>query len=136
MTRAFEKMKVACKEPGTTKAHWRDWMSNSTWLLLKQHTPLHRAGQLRWSEGQRMQRAIHAALKRDCAARTAQVGESIVAKLAEGNVYEAFRHLKGWYWEASETQVRPCFQTMERQTLERFKLYWRHNSPGPPHHHR
>jgi hypothetical protein len=37
-----------------------------------------------------MQRAIHAALKRDCAARTARIGKSIVAKLAEGNVHEAF----------------------------------------------
>jgi hypothetical protein len=132
MTRTFEKMKVTCKESGTTKAHWRNWMSDSTWLLIKQCTSLRRAGQLDQSEGQRMQRAIHAALKRDHAARTAQVGESIVAKLAKGNVHEAFRHLKGWYREASETQARPCFQTMERQTLERVKLYQRRNLPGPP----
>ena len=83
-------MKVACKEPGTTKAHWRDWMSNSTWLLIKQRTSLRQAGQLRRSEGQRMQRTIHAVLKRDRAARMAQVGKSIVAELAEGNVHEAF----------------------------------------------
>jgi hypothetical protein len=38
-----------------------------------------------------MQRAIHAALKRDRAARTARIGETIVAKLAKGNVHEAFR---------------------------------------------
>ena len=65
-------------------------MSDSTWLLIKQRTSLRRAGQLRRSEGQRMQRVIYAALKRDRAARTAQVGKSIVAKLAEGNVHEAF----------------------------------------------
>ena len=69
-----------------TKAHWRDWMSDSTWLLIKQRTSLRRAGQLRQSEGRRMQRAIHAALKRDHTARTAQVGELIVAELAEGKV--------------------------------------------------
>jgi hypothetical protein len=79
-----------------------------------------------------MQRAIHAALKRDRAARTAQVGGLIVAKLAEGKVHEAFRHLKGWYREASETQARPCFQTMEWQTVERVELYRRCNAPGPP----
>jgi hypothetical protein len=107
-------------------------MSNSTWLLIKQCTLLRRAGQLHRSEGQRMQRAIHAALKKDHAARTVQVGNSIVAELAEGNVHEAFQHLKGWYWEASKTQARPCFQTMERQTLERVKLYRRCDSPGPP----
>ncbi len=95
MTRAFKKMKVACEEPGKTKAHWRYWMSDSTWLLIQQRTSLPRAGQLRRSEGQRMQRTIHAALKRDHAACTAQVGKSIVAKLAKGNVHEGFRHLKG-----------------------------------------
>ena len=35
LTRAFEALKATCKEPKTTKAHWRDWMSNSTWLLIK-----------------------------------------------------------------------------------------------------
>jgi len=79
-----------------------------------------------------MQRAIHAALKRDRAAHTAQIGESIAAKLAQGNVHEAFRHLKGWYREASETQARPCFQTMEWQTEERVELYRRRDSPGLP----
>ena len=84
MTGAFEKIKVASEEPETTKAHWRDWMSNSTWLLIKQRTSLCRAGQLCRSEGQRMQCAIHAALKKDRTARMAQVGESITANLAEG----------------------------------------------------
>jgi hypothetical protein len=133
LTRSFEALKATCKEPETTKAHWRDWMSDiSTWLLIKQRTLLRWAGQLRQSEGRCMQRAIHAALKRDCAARTAQIGESIVANLAEGNVHEAFRHLKGWYREATETHARPCFQTMERQTEERVELYRRRDSPGLP----
>jgi hypothetical protein len=132
LTRAFEALKVTCEEPEITKAHWSDWMSDSTWLLIKQHTSLRQAGQLCQSEGRRMQHTIHAALKRDRAARTAQVGESIIAKLAEGNVHEAFRHLKGWYQEASETQARPCFQTMERQTVERVELYRRRDSPGLP----
>jgi hypothetical protein len=132
LTQAFEALKVTCEEPETTKAHWCDWMSNSTWLLIKQRTSLRRAGQLRQSEGRRMQRAIHAALKRDRTVRTAQVGELIVAKLAEGKVHEAFRHLKGWYREASETHARPCFQTMEWQTVERVELYRRCNAPGPP----
>ncbi len=84
------------------------------------------------AEGQHKQRAIHAALKRDRAARMAQVGELIVAELAEGNVQEAFRHLKGWYRNASKTQAKPWFHTMERQMLERVALYWQRDSPGPP----
>ena len=74
LTRAFEALKVTCKEPETTKAHWCDWMSDSTWLLIKQRTSLHRAGQLWQTEGRRMQRAIHTALKRDREARTVQIG--------------------------------------------------------------
>jgi hypothetical protein len=46
MTRAFEKLKVASKEPEAMKAHWRDWMSDSTWAMIKQRTLLKRAGQL------------------------------------------------------------------------------------------
>jgi hypothetical protein len=68
LTRAFEALKVS-EEPETTKAHWRDWINDSTWLLIKHRTSLRRAGQLRQSEGRRMQHAIHAALrKRPCSA--------------------------------------------------------------------
>jgi hypothetical protein len=134
LTKALKELKATCKEPETTKHNWRDWMSNSTWLLIKQRTSLRRVGQLHKSEGQRMQHTIHAALKKDCAARTAQVGKSIVAKLAEGNVHKAFRHLKGWYRSATETQARPCFQTTEKQMMEHVDLYQRRDSPGlPPH---
>jgi len=79
-----------------------------------------------------MQRTIHAALKKDHAARMAQVNKSIVAKLTEGNVHAAFHHLKGWYWSATKLQVRPCFQTTERQTMEPADLYQRLDSPIPP----
>jgi hypothetical protein len=66
-----------------------------------------------------MQRTIHAALKADHTARTAQVNNSIV-------------HLKGWYQAATETQAWPCFHTMERQTAERVNLHQQRDSPGPP----
>jgi hypothetical protein len=132
LTLAFEVLKATCKEPTTTKPQWRDWMHDNMWLLIKRRTSLRRAGRLRQSEGRRMQHAIYAALKKDCAARMAEVGELIIAELAEGNVHEAFRPLKGWYREASETQGKPCPQTMERQTAERVELYRRCNSPGLP----
>ena len=90
---AFKKLKAACEEPKKMNAHWRDWMSDSTWAMMKQRTSLRRAGQLRRAEGQCMQRAIHAALKRDRAPHTAQVGKLIDTDLAEGNIHEAFRHL-------------------------------------------
>ena len=132
LTNAFEGLKATCKEPTTAKHHWRNWMSDSMWLLIKQCTSLRRAGQLHRCNGQSMQCAIHAALKKDRAACTAQVGESIIAKLAERNVHKAFCHLKGWYWSATKMQAQPCLHTMEKQMLERVNLYRRHNSPGPP----
>ena len=52
--------------------------------------------------------------------------------LADGNVQKAFHHLKGWYRAATETQSKPCYHTMEHQTLERVDLYVRRQSPGNP----
>jgi hypothetical protein len=46
LTRAFEALKVTCEEPEMTKAHWRHWTSDSTWLVIKQRTSLRRAAQL------------------------------------------------------------------------------------------
>jgi hypothetical protein len=79
-----------------------------------------------------MQRQIGALLCKDRADRTERVGTLIESKLTGGNVQEAFRHLKGWYRAASETQAKLCFHTMERQTLERVDLYARRLLPGDP----
>ncbi len=79
-----------------------------------------------------MGRRIWDALGGDCRARTARVGNSIEAKLAGGNIQEAFHHLKGWYRAASETTIRPFPQTMVKQTAERIELYMRRDPPGEP----
>jgi hypothetical protein len=94
-TTAFIALQATCKDPEEVKRHWLNWVSDETWLLIKQRTSLRWAGWLRRCVGQRMQRAIYALLKVDRTACTAQVGKPIVANLAEGNVHEAFRHLKG-----------------------------------------
>jgi hypothetical protein len=60
------------------------------------------------------------------------VRAAVETELARGNVQEAFRHLKGWYRAAMETQAKPCYHTMECQTLERVDLYVRRESPGDP----
>ncbi len=132
LTTVFEALKATSKEPEAAKCHWHDWVSEGTWLLIKQCMSLQQAGQLRWCVGQRTQCTIHAALKADRTARTAQVGGSIVADLAKGNTHEAFHHLKGWYRVAIETQAQPCFHTMERQMVERVDLYQQRDSSGPP----
>ncbi len=56
----------------------------------------------------------------------------VEAELAGGNVQEAFRHLKGWHQATPETQTKPCYHTLERQTLERVDLYALRESPGDP----
>jgi hypothetical protein len=77
-----------------------------------------------------MKREIHGVLKADKRQLTADGGERIVSELGAGNVQEAFRHLKGWYRAASETQAAPCPQTMERQTDKRVELYARRAAYG------
>ncbi len=60
------------------------------------------------------------------------VGAAVEAKLARGNVQEAFCHLKRWYRAATEMQAKLCYHTMEHQTLERVDLYAWRESPGDP----
>jgi hypothetical protein len=86
---AFVVLQATCKDPEAAKRHWRNWVSDKTWLLIKWRTSLHRMGRLHWCVGQRMQRAIYALLKVDHAARTAQVGKSIVTNLAKDNKHKA-----------------------------------------------
>ena len=93
------------------------------WKLIAKRTSLLRSGKIGQAAAWRMKRKVQMALKVDKSWLTAKVGESIVLELSKGNVQEAFRHLKGWYWTASETQARPCHQTMEWQTIERKELY-------------
>jgi hypothetical protein len=62
-----------------------------------------RSGKIRQAAARRMQREVKAALKVDKSHLTDKVRERIVSELWEGKVQEAFRHLKGWYWNASET---------------------------------
>ncbi len=93
---------------------------------------LHRSGHLCQLGGRRLSRRIRASLTQDQVDRTAKVGSTIEAEIAGGNVQEAFRHLKGWYRTATDTQAKPFYHTMERQTSERVDLYVRRQSPGAP----
>jgi len=94
-----------------------------TWKLIRKRASLLRSGRIRQTAARRMKRKVHVSLKEDKRRLTAEVGENIVSELVKGNVQEAFRHLKGWYRNASETQARPCHQTMECQTNKRVELY-------------
>jgi hypothetical protein len=79
-----------------------------------------------------MDRQIGVSLQKDWTDRTAKVGAAVEAELARGNVQEAFCHLKGWYRAATEMQAKPCYHTMECQTLKQVDLHARRESPGDP----
>ncbi len=105
------------------KRKYGDWVLVATWQLIKHRSMLRRSGHLCQVGGRRLSRRIRASLTQDRVDRTAKVGSTIEAEIAGGNVQEAFRHLKGWYRSATDTQAKPCYHTMERQTSERVDLY-------------
>jgi hypothetical protein len=107
------------------KRPWNDWISAETWRLIAHRAMLRCTGRLCQTGGHWLHRQIGAALCKDWRDQTASVGKNIVAELAGGNVQEAFCHLKGWYRAAMETQSKPCYHTMERQTSERVDLPYR-----------
>jgi hypothetical protein len=122
-TMVFNALAAKCIDPKPMRKQGKDWMSKATWCLIAKRASLLQSGRIRQDATRRMKREIEAPIKADKQKMTAKVGDSIVAELAKGDVKEAFRHLKGWYRKATETQARPCQQTMERKTDKREELY-------------
>jgi len=122
-TALFDALAAKCVDPKPTRAPGKNWISEGTWKLIRKCASLMRSGKIQQDAAQRMQREVKAVLKANKSRLTAEVGERIVLELREGKVQEAFGHLKGWYRNASETQAKPCHQTMELQTDKRVELY-------------
>ncbi len=122
-TMAFAALAAECVDPKSTRKQWKDWMSKETWRLIAKRVSLLRSSHIRQDTTRRMKREIKAAIKADKRKLTAKVGNLTVAELAKGGIKEVFRHLKGWYRQAADTQARPCRQTMEHQTDKREELY-------------
>ncbi len=109
-----------------------DWILEESWRLIAHRAMLHCTGHLCQTRGHCLHRQIGISLRKDQADRTSRVGTMIESELTGGNVQEAFCHLKGWYWAASEMQAKPCYQTLKHQTLELVDLYARKDLPGNP----
>jgi hypothetical protein len=122
-TTAFDTLAAKCINPKPTWKPGKDWMSEATWHLIAKRASLLQSGRIGQDTTWRMKREIKATIKADKQKLTAKVGNLILAELAKGDVQEAFRHLKGWYWKAADMQARPCQQTMECQTNKREELY-------------
>jgi hypothetical protein len=103
-----------------------------SWRLIAHRAMLCRTSRLCLTGGHRLHCQIGPSLRKDQADWMSRIGTMIKSELMGGNVQEAFCHLKGWYWATSEMQVKPCYQTMERQTLVQVDLYTRRESPGKP----
>jgi len=131
-TTTFDALAARCVDPKEKKKRspGKDWISEGMWKLIAKCASLLRSGKIRQAAARRMKREVQAALKADESRSTAEVGENIVSELSSGNVQEVFRHLKGWYRNASETQARPCHQTMECQTDEQVELYAERDACG------
>ena len=132
MTTTFEKLRALCDKPDPKKRPQNNWISEDTWKIVWNMTMLRTLGRLTSAGRRSMKRAMWASLANDCRERTKRVGKSNRAKLAKGDAQEAFRHLKGWYRDTSETEAWPCKQMMERQTEERVELYRKRVSPRAP----
>jgi hypothetical protein len=122
-TLAFDTLADKCVDPKPMRKPGKDWMSKGTWRLIAKWASLLQSGCIWQDAAWRMKRKIGAAIKADKQKLTTKVGNSIVAELAKGDVKEAFRHLKGWYQKAAQTQARPCQQIMEHQIDEQEELY-------------
>ena len=57
---------------------------------------------------------------------------AIEAHLDDGELQEVWQQLKGWYCDDKDRAPQPCFQTVDKQTLERMELYRERASPGDP----
>jgi hypothetical protein len=125
-------LQKTCEENKLVRWKGSDWISEESWRLIAHRAMLCCTGRLCQTGGHRLHCQIGASLCKDRVDQTAQVGCGIESKLAGGNVQEAFCHLKGWYRAATETQAKPCYHTLERQTSEQVNLYTSRASPGNP----
>ncbi len=88
------------------------WILEESWQLIIHQAMLCRTGCLCQAGGHCLNCQIGVSLQKDRTDQMAAVGATVEAKLAGLNIQEAFRHLKGWYRAATETQAKPCYHTM------------------------
>lgn len=86
------------------------------------------------TEGRRFGRGIHAPLnlKAGCIKRTRSTQEALMSLLISCNVKEVWRSLRGWYHKTWHKVPKPCYTSLEKQTLEQEQLYDRVPPPGDP----
>ena len=122
MEAAFETLKGTVEKVPPRQRTDRSWISPTTWSLVDTRVALRKQNRMGKAEGRRLTRKIKGSLKRDRIARAKATGEACEAELQQGNVQEAFRHLRGWYRALLEVALRRCVLTLERQTQDQKEL--------------
>ena len=106
------------------------WVRLSTWSLVDRRAVMRKEGTLTQLKARKLGRLISAFLKEDRKERARKAGEAIMLRLKAGDVKEAWQILKSWHREAGGTTVKPCYASMEKQTVEREDLYGYKASTG------
>ena len=126
----FEQLKATCEAPPKRERKENVWIQPATWALIDTRAALRKEGKLTQQSSRTHNRRIKAALKEDRRKRAADVAETIELKLAEGEMQEAWRLLKGWYRSAEDRPPKPCHDAMTKQTKDRETLYAKVSPPG------
>ena len=126
----FELLKSTLEKPSARIRPKLSWISEHTWSIVDRRAALRKSGFLTKVLQRRLKREINASLKKDRANRALKAGNDIEAELAKGDMKEAWGIAKRWYRQASDTPPKPCYDSLEDQTVEREELYAERTSPG------
>ena len=126
----FEELVDTLEKPPAKERPEKVWVCPGTWSLVEKRAELRKAGRLTQREARRLAHVICASLKLDRQERAWKVGEAIMMELLAGNIKEAWRILKAWHRDAGGAATKPCYASMERQTVERENFYAYQALPG------
>ena len=98
--------------------------------MIDDRATMRRGGRLKQRDDRQRGRRIAASLKEDRKERVKKAAEDIEGHLADGDAREAWRIAKAWYRTSEDRTPKPCFESLETQTVERETLYGRIPPPG------
>ena len=130
LERIYNTLKEQCGPiPKRERAAYK-WISERSWKIWdrKNSIPPGRKFQRR---RRRAKRKFDSSLKQDRIDRAKHAAEKINAHFKSNEIHEAFDVAEGWYKTAKDVPSKPCYETLERQTVEREELYARREVPGP-----
>ena len=108
----FEELKQVCEPTPPQERQENNWIQPATWAMVDARVGMKKQGLLTQQLTRKLGRQIKAALNKDRGKRAADVAKEIEAKLAAGEMQEAWKLLKGWYHAAEDRPPKPCHASM------------------------